>query len=553
MFFKGISLRSVYQYLLIAFISLSSFAVLYIFRSVDDNRLTSWKWVFREVDVGRVFLFLVFGLMIAFILSRVSFPEKRPGLFLFLSSFASCMVFWSEPEVIVDASRYFTQAKHLQTYGFSYYFIEWGRGISAWTDLPLVPFLYGLLFKLLGESRVVIQVFTTLLFSLTAVFTYLIGKALWDRNTIPYIYSQVPLFLVDVPTMFFLAFSIFTFIMAIERGRAWITLSAVSIFLTFFSKYSAWIMLSVIGVVFLVYLKHPPNTRRSVLQRCIAVSYVSFILILVLIVLKFDVFYGQISFLREYQVPGLRRWSESFISSFFYQIHPFITTAALVSLFSALKRWDLRYLIIAWMVLLVVLFQIRRARYIMLMFPMLTLMASYGLQIIKTHEIRRFIVFSAVISSVLIAAFVYLPFLQTISVVNLKHAGKYLNSVEGSHIEVMTLASDSTIVNTAVAVPILDLFTKKDISYTYAGEGQPSFEKIKESPLRFTWEYRNPGYYEGNEKAEEGKTLVIISNLDRKALPVSVEKKIKGYNKIMGFDTATGIFRFSPVVSIYQP
>ena len=53
----------------------------------------------------------------------------------------------------------------------------------AWTDMPLVPFLYGLIFKFFGESRLYIQIFTTFFFSMTVVLTYMIGKTLWDEDT----------------------------------------------------------------------------------------------------------------------------------------------------------------------------------------------------------------------------------------------------------------------------------------------------------------------------------------------------------------------------------
>jgi len=106
--------------------------------------------------------------------------------------------------------------------------------------------------------------FTTFLFSMTAIFTYLIGKMLWDSDTgfyggilllaVPFLFTQVPLMLVDVPTMFFLTFTIFAFIMALNRGGIWIFISSFAIFLAVFSKYSTWLMLSVLVVVFLVYL-----------------------------------------------------------------------------------------------------------------------------------------------------------------------------------------------------------------------------------------------------------------------------------------------------------
>ena len=100
----------------------------------------------------------------------------------------------------MDASRYFTQAKHLDVYGIEYFLREWGRDINIWTGHAPHSFLYGLIFKLFGESRIYIQAFTTLLFSSTVVLTYNIGKTLWDETVgfyggllllgIPYLFSQ---------------------------------------------------------------------------------------------------------------------------------------------------------------------------------------------------------------------------------------------------------------------------------------------------------------------------------------------------------------------------
>src|SRR5574341_279831 len=42
---------------------------------------------------------------------------------------------------------------------------DWGKAIPAWTDLPLVPLLDGLVLRLSGESRTAVQAFTTLLFA----------------------------------------------------------------------------------------------------------------------------------------------------------------------------------------------------------------------------------------------------------------------------------------------------------------------------------------------------------------------------------------------------
>jgi hypothetical protein len=481
-------------------------------------------------------------------------------------------IFWREPEVIVDTSRYFTQAKHLEIYGIKYFIQEWGKGINAWTDLPLISFFYGLIFKFFGESRIYIQIFTTFLFSMTCVITFFIGKTLWDEETgflagalllgIPYLFSQIPLMLIDVPTMFFLTLSVFTFIRAIEKGGIWIGVSSIAIFCAMLSKYSTWMMLSVLPVVFLVYLvecrgnplwlpragtETCPYTR-TLIYRGISVTFITGLLLAIVVWLKFDVISQQIKLLQAYQAPGLRRWGESFVSTFLFQIHPLITLAAMYSVYEAFKKIDLKFLIVCWLMVLVILLQIKRSRYVMVIFPMATLMASYGMQKIKKVELKRFIAFSIISSSLVVAIVAYLPFLQKMSTVNLKNAGSYLDSIEEKRIEIFTVPSNETIVNLAVSVPILDLYTDRDIFYHYDANFSPPFEEIKESPLRFTWEYKNPGY---EESPSLNHTIVIISNGNIKSLPDNVSEKLNGYKKVRVFDSSEGIFGFNPFVTVY--
>lgn len=571
--------KSNYYTLLVPLCTLVIHALLFMFRGVDDNRLTSWKWVFADADIMSFMLIFTAGLIAAYVLSKLSYAERMPALFLFVSSFAVSAVFWKEPEVIVDASRYFTQAKHLEVYGIIHFMREWGRDIGAWTDLPLVPLMYGLIFRVFGESREYIQIFTGFLFSMTVVTTYLTGKTLWDRNTgfcagvlllgIPYIFSQIPLMLVDVPTMFFLTFSIYSFIKAMEKGGIWNWISSISVFCAAFSKYSTWMMLSVLPVIFLVYvvkrhrtsnveLRTANSSRRSthngITVRFLFIGLMSGLLIGIILFLKFDVIAGQIDFLREYQAPGLRRWGEGFVSTFFYQIHPFITIAALCSFYEAIRKKDFKFLIISWLILLVIVFQIKRSRYVMVAFPMLTLMASYGLQRIRAGEFRRAIVYCAVAASIVTAFLGYLPFLQTMSLTNLKDAGEYINSLDVEKVEVFTIPSEKSIVNQAVAVPILDLHTEKEICYHYDTDFTLSYEKIEKSPLRFTWEYENPDYYcSGDVTMNKNMALVVISNRSDKRVPDNIKKKVAGQGKAKVFSTSTGIFRYSPVVTVHRP
>jgi hypothetical protein len=537
--------------------------MLFIFRAADDNRLTSWEWVFANVDASKVYFIFIAGIIIAWAVARVSLPERYFSVFLFLFSFIPAVVFWRIPEVIIDASRYFTQAKHLEVYGIRYFLREWGRGINVWTDMPLMPFLYGLIFKFFGESRVYIQLFNTLLFSMTVVLTYLIGKALWDRTVgfyggilllgIPYLFTQVPLMLVDVPTMFFLVLSVFTFIKALGQGSIWIGLSSFAIFLAAFSKYSVWLMLSVLMVIFVVAVirsKDSGRDKRIILYRGALIISISAVLIAVVLLYKYDVFSEQMRLLITYQRPALRRWGETFISTFFFQIHPFITFSALFSVYVAFKKKDVRYVIISSLVMLVYLLQIKRIRYLMIVFPMLTLMASYGLCEMRDRELRKFIVSCIVISSLVLALFAYLPFLQKVSTVNLKYAGEFVGSLNGKYVEVYTLPQNDLEVNPAVAVPMLDLFTKKIIGYNYKEGVFASAGDIQTSPLRFTWEFKNPGYYAVNRE-DFNIPVIIISDNPNPALPDYIIQRINGHRYSKVFKTWEGIFRYKTIVTVY--
>lgn len=543
--------------LIISLLTLCTFLTLFVFSSVDNNRLTNWKWVFGSIDPAMIFFILIVGLMVAYGISRIKIYERYTPFILFGLSFIIGGIFWRESEIILDSSRYFTQAKQLELYGVEFFFTQWGKSINAWTDLPLVPFLYGLIFKFAGESRIYIQIFTTMLFSSTVVLTYLIGKTLWDEDVgffaglmllgIPYLLTQIPLMLVDIPTMFFMVLCIFTFINALEQGGAKrILIASLALFLAFFSKYSAWFMLSVLGIIFLVYLR---EGATKAINRTGAIILTAGILIGMVILVKFDVFSEQIRLLLSYQCHGLKRWQENFVSTFFFQIHPFITILAGYSFYAAFRKKDLRYGIISWPILLIILGQVERARYTIPIFPMFALMAAYGAAQIKDIAVKRFLSWGIVSYSLVIAIFAYLPFVQKISTVNIANAGKYLNSIEGENIDVVTLPYKKSMINPAIFVPMLDIFTRKQIYFQPDESFTPPKVKISKSSLRFTWEYENPTYY--NSKKDRAP-LVVISNEPDEILPGHIKQRIKGYSLIRVFKTHEGIFRSKIFVRIYM-
>jgi hypothetical protein len=518
------------DYLLAGTVITSIFVLLYAFRYLDDNTLTSWYWVFQtdEVDARVVLAAGAVGVILAYFLPDLRLRERRPRVVLFCLSFLAGAYFWRSPEAIVDAARYFTYAKETAEYGVVFFLREWGGEINPWTDLPAMPLIYGLLFKLLGEERIYAQLLNTLLFSCTVVMVYSIGERLWGRGVgfnaglfllaMPYLFTQVPLLLVDISTMFFLVFAAYTALEAVERRSVpYALLASLGVSLSFYSKFSTWAMLSIIPVILLI--RRGPGVGR--IAGVLAFSSVA--VIAVTFYIKSDTILAQLDLLQSYQRPMLQVWGESHLSTYFFQVHPIVTLAASYSIYLSHKRRDLRYVVIGWLPILVILLDVKRIRYLIPVFPMLALMASYGIQGVKNQRLRDFIVYAAVGFSISIAALAYLPFLQSLSASNLMEAGEILDGLEQEHVVVYTLPPRENRYNPSVSVPLLDFFTRKKI--LYMGEDVPMPPHAERSPLRFTWEYRVPDYYEPFIRPQNPAVVVISQDLT--PLPGHIDRELR--------------------------
>ncbi len=157
-----------------------------------------------------------------------------------------------------------------------------------------------------------------------------------------------------------------------------------------------------------------------------------------------------------------------------------------------------------------------------------------------------------VISSFSVAFFAYLPFLEKLSEVNIKEAGQFLDSLPGRNVEVFTLTPENPVVNPSLSVPLLDLFTQKKILYN----GQSVLthgerEKIENSALRFTLEYKNPSYYSSGKYTDEDTFLAVISESAGDPLPAEIERRVAG-TPVGVFNKYEGIFHYRTSVRIFR-
>ena len=200
-------------------------------RHLDDNSLTSWAWVLEGRNLFGLWALHLAAICAALVLSRRALPDRWRLPAAVLAAFAAGVALAGEPEVVIDASRYFVQAKYLELFGPSAFFRDWGGALPAWTDLPLPAFLYGMIFRLCGEHRLPQQIFTAGLFALTAFATARIGGLLWGARTgargallllaIPCLLVQVPLLMADVPAMAAVTAALWGLLETLERRGAW--------------------------------------------------------------------------------------------------------------------------------------------------------------------------------------------------------------------------------------------------------------------------------------------------------------------------------------------
>lgn len=549
--------------LLISLLALVVLLAQFILRDVDNNRLLSWQWVVSQHHIFTILLISAICFFGVYKSCYLRFPINRELIFLVIVSYLLGLATWSAPEFMVDSGRYFTHAKLIANHGIGYFLSEWGYGINAWTDMPLASVIYGTLFYLFGESRLAIQVVNTCLFSGTIYLTYLIGKELWDARTgliaawlllaIPFLHVQASQMLVDVPAMFFSALAILLSIIAVKRqGNGWVILASVTIVFALLTKYSVWIALTPIIVLPFALTD---CERAAVFKRLSLLVLVTLVLLIFVFYVHHPILLKQLKILLDYQLPAFQRWQESYASTFFYQIHPVVTLAALASIIYAVRKKELVYLIPASALCVMLVIGVYRARYLIVVFPLLALVAAFGIQQIKDIMVRYFIVRSTVLTSIVITITANLIFLHNTSAVNLKDAGHYLNTLDAQNVVAIIMPQPETSVNPEITLPLLDYYTDKTLLVADSAAISGSLTKADESisPLRFTWEVDQYPYPVVTiDSVSMQSAIVLISGMTDQQLPIHVIKLLSNYTQTKKFVVADGVFRFQTKVTVYH-
>jgi uncharacterized membrane protein (GlpM family) len=223
-----------------------------------------------------------------------------------------------------------------------------------------------------------------------------------------------------------------------------------------------------------------------------------------------------------------------------------------LGVYRALRAKDKRFLVAGWFAVFVFLLQIKRMRYLIPLFPLFALMAAYGLNAFRDRGVRMFICLSIVASSLVIAYCAYLPFLNRTSMVNLQHAGRFLDTLECSSVEVYALPQKDSSGSTFAAIPILDYHTGKKIFSPQEWPVHPENGDTRQSSLRFTWETRKPDLYARTE-AEPACALAIISSEAVERVPEAFTGEARSsFTELKRFKLASDIFRYQTFVTIFK-
>jgi len=533
----------------------------YRFRILDDNTLLSWRWITTEETFFKLLLPLVIGLVLVYKCCQMQVTETRAIAILVLTAFLISMFSWQTPEVIVDSARYFIHAKVINSEGLGYFLSAWGSDVNAWTDLPLISIVYGLMFSIFGESRMAIQLLNSGFFAATAVLTYLIGKNLWDAQlgifaaflllAIPYLHIQTALMLVDVPAMFFLALAFWLTILALQKGNAGVIgLASISIVLAMLSKYSIWIAAS---VILLLPFAISGVAKPDLVKRLGILIFSSGSLMLVLGAVYYESVMDQFGLLFGFQWAGLSRWQESYVSTFLYQIHPIVSLLLLISLGLAVKTKDTKYFLIALPVLVFLLLGIERARYLIVLFPFIALLAAFGLRYFQDFVIKKYIVASAVYVSVLITVGLSIPFLASMGAANIKAAAKYIDSLHVNEVLVLVSEQERSSINPEISIPLLDYYTDTNIKHYFTDQKNNYKQSVSQtSPLRFTWQLKPFPYSKMEPNNNYSGTIVLITSNKIQSVSSEIKQKLKEYSLKRKFLLNDGVFRYQTVVKVFQ-
>lgn len=481
--------------------------ILLSFSYLDKTVLFGWNVSSNHFNyVKQIILFLSTFLFLYY--SNILKVEKKHSsniIKIFITLFILCIFLFNMPEINPDCSRYITEANYLENNGLISVF-SWGEDFYVHTDYPTVPFIYSIIFKILGGERIYIQYFNAIIFSLMGISVYLLGTKFFNSEigyyaafitgTIPHLIIQVPLTLPDV----FLCFIGISTLALYAYFKDTITnnlkvilalLLVVSSIATIHTKIISGfiIILLIILYIFVDYYLHRNKTLLITSLMLFSIS-----IIVYLINLMYNgVFLIQLLNLFTAHMPSttFSPYVVYFKYSIFFQIGVVILLLVLIQLYYLFTEHDIKLklniiFLYAWILIPLIIFYNTRLRYVMFVYPAIGLLASKSIYNIKnkckSKNINLFckILLILIISNSIALLFaLYMPSIDRFTDNNLMDAGNYINNElgAGDSITVFALYDKHQRRYYGTNINILRYHIKKSIRFNYQ-----NFESISTMP-----------------------------------------------------------------------
>lgn len=489
------------------------------------------------------------SLLLAHILSEHWSGRIAPAP-LSASVFLLLLTLHTIPELNPDAARYFTEAKFLAVEGVGTFISEWGGKLYVYVDQPLVPFIYGVLFILFGESRLVIQAYNFLLYSLLVLLVYRISAELWDRRAAgfsamlmlasPYVLSRVPMTLVDVTLSFLTAALAYSLLLGLRRRRAeYLVPAGICVALIPFTKLTGLVYL--LPLAFVPLALHLSGERLALRQLAVPVLLGAALALPLLLhlapVLREQISLAMILKSRMPEITG----AESVWNLLFYQFSAPVTLLALAGTCMALRRGERGILLpLLWFLVPLILYHDTRMRYMIPAYPALAMLAGFGLFSLSERWNRGtavFLALAAVLSSLSLLYLAYVPFAHANSAADLMRSAAYAERIPVESIDVYALYPASYNSSLALLIPLFDLHSSKRV--IVRGESLMPTREItpEQKNVSWTWSFELPGYY--FQLAPPSELVAVISPMYYTYLPPMLKERLKNYTLVRTFEAGT--------------
>jgi len=429
---------------------------------------------------------------------------------------------WSSPDPNPDVAEFFGVAKYIELNGLFTYFKSFGTdALMKYRFHSLLPII-GVAFRYFGESPLIVHLITSTLYAFIPVLTFLLAKKLFSKKiafissffviAMPNMLAQSSMFLVDVPTVFFVLLALFTFYLFLHKRKIYYyPLTILTLLFAVTSKRPAILFLILsLPVLFVIIKRSNGFNLKHLSMKSFMIFYILFVILFVFVFSKLSFFSEQIELdLSQANIVGNPPHYVNPLS-YFFQIQPLIILLFLVFLIFFILKPKLSYLFLfVWIFFPYIFIHDTTVRYMLPAFPAVAIAAAIVLSKLK-KPIATFVVSVIILSSTLFVVMGYIPLLKNeFYDNNIRLAAEYVNELNISNIGVYMHYNNlnyKTSPKTEIYGYVFDYYSNKRVYYDVS----ESVRSIYHDEFRFNvFNY----YRDENYLTPDYDALVVFSDV----------------------------------------